>query len=67
MCDQIVSRAMIFDRGAAAYAKGLGIDAHGMNPGAPAIPDWQAGWLDAKQRWNRAMRRQAEVVTKEAA
>lgn len=65
--DQIVSRAVIFNRGAAAFSKGLGLDDHYMNPGAPAIKDWQAGWKDAKQRWNRAMRRQAEVVTKEAA
>ena len=64
--DQIVSRAMIFDRGAAAFAKGLGLNDHNMNPGAPAIADWQAGWKDAKQRWNRAMRRQAEVVVMEA-
>lgn len=51
--DQIISRAMIFDRGAAGFDKGLGINDHGMNPGAPAIPDWQAGWRARQAEANR--------------
>jgi hypothetical protein len=42
--DQIVTHAMMMDRGAAAFDKGLGIDHHDMNHGAAAIPWWQAGW-----------------------
>lgn len=42
--DQIVTHAMMMDRGAAAFEKGLGIDDHDMNHGAAAIQWWQAGW-----------------------
>jgi hypothetical protein len=42
--DQIVTRAMMMDRGAAAVDKGLGIDDHDMNHGAAAIQWWQASW-----------------------
>jgi len=42
--DQIVTHAMMMDRGAAAFDKGLGIDDHDMNHGAAAIQWWQAGW-----------------------
>lgn len=31
-------------RGADAFDEGRGVDDHHMNPGAPAIKDWQAGW-----------------------
>jgi len=42
--DQIVTHAMMMDRGAAAFDKGLSIDDHDMNHGAAAIQWWQAGW-----------------------
>lgn len=42
--DEIISRDTIKARGAAAFDKGLGVDDHHMNPGAPAIRDWQFGW-----------------------
>ena len=42
--DQIVTHAMMMDRGAVAFDKGLGIDDHDMNHGAAAIHWWQAGW-----------------------
>lgn len=32
------------DRGADAFDRGLDIDDHDMNAGAPAILDWQLGW-----------------------
>lgn len=42
--DQIVTHAMMMDRGAAAFDQGLGIDDHEMNHGAAAIQWWQTGW-----------------------
>lgn len=33
-------------RGADAFDQGRAIDDHHMNPGAPAIADWQKGWRD---------------------
>jgi hypothetical protein len=42
--DQIVTHAMMMDRGGAAFDKGFGIDDHDMNHGAAAIQWWQAGW-----------------------
>lgn len=44
--DQIVTHAMMMDRGAAAFDKSLGIDDHDMNHGAAAIQWWQAGWRE---------------------
>lgn len=44
MTDQIVSRATMYERGAAAALAGRPRDSHGMNPWAPAVPDWQAGY-----------------------
>jgi hypothetical protein len=34
--------------GAAAFDRGVPIDGHNMNPGAPAIADWQQGWRDRR-------------------
>jgi len=42
--DQIISRDTIKARGAHAFDQGMGVDSHNMNPGAPAIADWQFGW-----------------------
>jgi hypothetical protein len=39
-----VTPAIMRDRGADAFDEGRGVDDHHMNPGAPAIADWQAGW-----------------------
>lgn len=68
---QIVSRDMIRAKGAAAFDKGLKHDQHGMNPGAPAIDDWQLGWRQrrdqvAQEKYDRLTKRQAEVVVAEA-
>lgn len=53
MSDQIISRAHIHAKGAAAFAAGRGINDHGMNPGASAIADWQAGWTQARHEAQR--------------
>jgi hypothetical protein len=46
MMEHIISRETMRKRGAKAFEQGLGINDHGMNPGSPAIEDWQAGWRD---------------------
>ncbi|WP_371763362.1 hypothetical protein [Massilia sp.] len=48
MDDTIVSRDTIRQRGADAFDQGRGINDHHMNPGAPAIDDWQQGWRDRR-------------------
>lgn len=40
----IISRELIRSMGIAAFAAGRGRNAHNMNPGSPAISEWQAGW-----------------------
>ena len=55
MDEAIISRDTIRERGAFAFDQGRNVDDHHMNPGAPAIADWQAGWLE----------RQAEVYARE--
>jgi len=40
----LVSPEMHFDRGYAAFRRGESINGHNMNPGAPAITDWQRGY-----------------------
>ena len=67
MCDQIVSRSMIFDRGAAAFNAGHPRDSHNMNWHSPALPDWLAGWDHAAQESCAFFRKQAEIVVAEAA
>ena len=67
MTDQIVSRAMIFNKGAAAFNAGRPRDSHNMNPWAPALPDWLAGYDHAERLWSAATRKQAVVVMVEAA
>ena len=62
MTDQIASRSMMFDRGGIAFVRGHGINDHNMNPGAPAIEDWQKGWKAAQAAYLRAVQPQAEVV-----
>jgi hypothetical protein len=47
---KLVSAEMQFERGVVAHAHGRGVDDHYMNPGSPAIKDWQAGWRFAEQR-----------------
>lgn len=54
--DNIVSRDTMRQRGAAAFDRDVSIDGHNMDPGAPAIIDWQAGWRE----------RQAVVYAREA-
>lgn len=66
MTDQIVSRKMMFERGADAFNAGRTRDSHGMNPWAAALPDWLAGYHDAEQAWNKATNKQAVVVMVEA-
>ena len=53
-------------RGAKAYDEGLGADDHGMNPGSPAIKDWQYGWHQRRiehssARGNQAVQQLAEA------
>ena len=66
MTDQIVSRAMIFDRGAAAFTAGRPRDSHNMNWHSPALPDWLAGYDHAERLWSAATRKQAVVVMADA-
>jgi ribosome modulation factor len=47
MNEQIVSRDQIRDRGREAFVAGRSRDDHGMNAGALAIAEWQAGWDQA--------------------
>ncbi|MBQ5963167.1 hypothetical protein [Massilia sp. ZL223] len=66
----IISRDTIRSRGAKAFDNGRGIDAHGMNPDATAIEDWQAGWRARRdqrlqERFDRATRPQAQVCLAE--
>ena len=44
----LVTPAMNRQRGADAFDRGVGIDDHHMNPGAPAIADWRKGWLERR-------------------
>lgn len=67
---QIVSRDQMRARGAAAFDKGLPHDDHNMNPGTPAIDDWQLGWRQrrdqvAQERYDRLTKRQAQAVMAE--
>lgn len=54
MDSPIISRDLIRSRGAAAFVAGSGRNGHNMNPGAPAIAEWQAGW-DAAYKEKSAM------------
>lgn len=40
-----VTPSIMRQRGADAYDRGLTLDEHHMNPGAPAMADWKNGWL----------------------
>lgn len=64
--DQIVSRGMMFDRGADAFNAGRTRDSHNMNPWSAGVADWLAGFDDAKRVWKLATRHQAVVVTTDA-
>jgi hypothetical protein len=46
MDEAIIPRETIRQRGAWAFDQGRSIDDHGMNPGAPAIEDWQDGYRE---------------------
>ncbi len=72
MSHQIISRATMRARGADAFDAGLGVNDHHMNPGSPAIEDWQIGWRKRQAeklqaRYDRATRPQAQVCLVEAA
>ena len=43
-----VTPEIVRERGAKAFDDGRGIDDHHMNPGSPAIKDWQQGWRDRR-------------------
>ena len=43
-----VTPEIMRQRGADAFDEGRGIDDHHMNPGSPAIVDWQQGWRDRR-------------------
>lgn len=51
MSEQIVSREDIRAKGRAAFEAGRGRDEHHMNPGSPAIEDFQHGWDLAYADW----------------
>ena len=66
MSYEIISREMIRAKGAAAFDKGLGHDDHGMNPGSPAIEDWQLGYRQRRdqvqqERYDRLTRPQVDM------
>jgi hypothetical protein len=42
---QPITPALMRNRGADAFDRGLKLDDHGMNPSAVAIADWKTGWL----------------------
>lgn len=52
MMGQVVSRAMLRAKGRAAFFAGQGRDSHNMNPGSPAIVDWQDGWDRGHAAWS---------------
>lgn len=54
MTHKIVSRAYMRAKGAAAFEAGKHRDEHHMNPGSPAIVDFQAGWDQARAARARA-------------
>lgn len=43
-----VTPEIMRQRGGDAFDRGVGIDDHHMNPGAPAIADWRKGWLERR-------------------
>jgi hypothetical protein len=43
-----VTPEIMRQRGADAFDQGRSINDHHMNPGAPAIVDWQKGWRDRR-------------------
>lgn len=51
MTDQIISRDHIRAKGRAAFEAGRGRDEHFMNPGSPAIEEFQEGWDRAYADW----------------
>lgn len=51
MSDQIVSREYMRARGRVAFEAGKGRDDHHMNPGSPAIVEFQDGWDRAYAEW----------------
>lgn len=60
MDTSIVSREEMRQRGARAFDEGRGVEGHNMNPGAPAIKDWQYGWHT--RRIERAKETSAQEV-----
>jgi hypothetical protein len=51
MSDEIIPREWIREKGRAAFVAGKGRDEHHMNPGSPAIEEFQAGWDRAYADW----------------
>lgn len=50
------------DRGAQAFDDGRGVDDHYMNPGSPAIKDWQYGWHQRRIERSRKTGNQVQPV-----
>ncbi|MGZ4819352.1 MAG: hypothetical protein ACXVZJ_12040 [Terriglobales bacterium] len=46
---RLVTPEIMRELGADDYDRGVRFDGHGMNPGSPAIADWQAGWLQRER------------------
>lgn len=54
MTAPIIPPGQIRKKGRAAFFAGKGRDAHEMNPGSPAIKDWQAGWTSGQASWAKS-------------
>lgn len=46
---RLITPEIMREFGAHDYDRGVPFDGHNMNPGAPAIADWQAGWLQRER------------------
>jgi hypothetical protein len=53
-----ITPALMRQRGADAFDRGLTLDDHGMNPSAAAIADWKTGWLARHYEVTKANGRQ---------
>ena len=62
MDEAIVSRSVIRQRGADAFNAGRDRDSHNMNPWAPALVDWLAGFDQAAQAWHAEQQLAGELT-----
>jgi hypothetical protein len=50
---KLITPELMRELGAEDYSRGLGVNDHGMNPGAAAIKDWQFGWHTRRNERSR--------------